>query len=68
MTGAELKATRKQIGISVEALGRALGYSGNANTVSVQIRRYETDARPIPPWIGRLVLMYGRYGIPKGLS
>lgn len=65
MTPADFKTIRNQLGLSVYDWGRALGYSGNDNTVGVQIRRYETGARPIPPWIGRLASMYGKHGIPK---
>ena len=65
MTGPELKAIRNRLGLSVYAFARALGYQGNDNTVGTQIRRYETNARPIPPWIERLAVCYGRYGIPR---
>lgn len=65
MTGEELKAIRRQLGLSTKELGRALGYTGADNTISVQIRRYESGARDIPPWIERLAVMYGRHGIPS---
>jgi transcriptional regulator with XRE-family HTH domain len=48
MTGAELKAIRQALGFTLSGFGRALGYSGNKNTLSVQIRRFESGARPIP--------------------
>lgn len=66
MTGTELKAIRTKLGLSVIQMGRALGYSGNDNTVSVQIRRYELGTREIPPWIARLALMFGAHGAPDG--
>jgi transcriptional regulator with XRE-family HTH domain len=63
MTPAEFKSIRKSLGLSTVAMGRALGYGGNDNTVSVQIRQYESGGRVIPPWIARLVAMYGRHGL-----
>ena len=65
MTGAELKRIRHRLGLSAIAWGRALGYLGEDATVSVTVRRYESDGRPIPPWIGRLAEMYARHGVPK---
>lgn len=48
-----------------KALGRALGYEGQDNTVSVSVRRYEAPhGRPIPPWIARLAIMFDRHGVP----
>lgn len=64
MTGAELKAIRKSLGLSVIQFARALGYAGNDNTASVQIRRYECGSRPIPPRVARLAEMYARHGVP----
>lgn len=68
MTGPELAAIRKHLGLGTVAFGRALGYRGNDNTVSVAIRLYESDGRPIPPWIANLAAMYGRFGIPADLK
>jgi transcriptional regulator with XRE-family HTH domain len=51
MTGAELKAIRQALRLTLSGFGTALGYRGNKNTRSVQIRRLESGARPIPPWI-----------------
>ena len=65
MTGPELRVIRKQLGLSVIQMGRALGYGGGDNTVSVQVRRWEGGQREIPPWIARLATMYGRHGVPK---
>ena len=64
MTGEELKVIRHGLGLSTTEFGRALGYAGELNTISVQIRRYESGAREIPPWIARLATMYARFGIP----
>jgi transcriptional regulator with XRE-family HTH domain len=63
MTGPELKAIRHKLGLSTVEMGRAIGYEGQDNTVSVTVRKYESGGRPIPPWIARLVHMYGKYGI-----
>jgi transcriptional regulator with XRE-family HTH domain len=64
MNGSELRSIRRSLGLTVRELGYAIGYRGNQNTVSVAIRLYEGDKRPIPPWIGRLAAMFGRYGVP----
>lgn len=65
MTGAELKAIRKQLGLSTTELGRAFGYEGSDVTASGTIRKYESDARPIPPWLARLAIMFAMHGVPK---
>jgi len=64
MIGADLKAIRKRLGLSTIQFARALGYQGEDNTVSVTVRRYESNAREIPPWIARLAEMFDRYGVP----
>lgn len=64
MTPAEFKSIRKDLGFSTAQWGRALGYQGTDNTVSVQVRRYESGRREIPPWIARLAEMLGRHGVP----
>jgi DNA-binding transcriptional regulator YiaG len=48
MTGAELKAIRQQLGLTLSGFGRALGYAGNKNTLSVAIRRFEAGTREVP--------------------
>lgn len=64
MSGAELKTIRNRLGLSAIQLGRAFGYVGGDNTVSVTIRRYESDERPLPPWLARLAVMFDRHGVP----
>jgi transcriptional regulator with XRE-family HTH domain len=64
MTGAELKAIRRELGLSTRELGAAFGYRGNENTRAVAIRQYENGDRPIPPWIARLAEMFSRHGVP----
>ena len=71
MTGAELRSIRKSLGLTLSQFGKALGYSGNKNTLSVQIRRFEKStgrepepkgARTIPEWIARLATSLQREG------
>jgi transcriptional regulator with XRE-family HTH domain len=64
MTPSEFRAIRKRLGLSTTAMGRALGYEGRDNSVSVTIRRYEAGMRPIPPAIAKLMTVYGRNGLP----
>jgi transcriptional regulator with XRE-family HTH domain len=45
MTGAELKAIRQALGLTLSGFGKALGYNGNKNTLSVAIRRFERGNR-----------------------
>ena len=63
MTGADLKAIRHKLKLSTTELGRALGYEGADNTVSVTVRRYESGMRPIPPVVAVLVGMFDRHGV-----
>lgn len=66
MTGPELYAIRKELGLTALQLGRAFGYEGSDNTVKVTMHRYEApNGRRIPPWIARLAQMYGKHGVPK---
>lgn len=51
MTPQQLKAIRRKLGLSVVDFGRALGYIGNDNSISVTVRRYESDRQDIPPRI-----------------
>jgi hypothetical protein len=64
MQGSELRSIRRSLGLTVRELGYAIGYRGNHNTVSVAIRLYEGDKKPIPLWIGLLASMFGRHGVP----
>lgn len=68
MTGAQFRSIRHKLGLSAKAFGRAIGYAGNDNTTSVVVRRYESNGRPIPPWIARLAYMYGLKGIPEDIE
>jgi transcriptional regulator with XRE-family HTH domain len=64
MTPSEFRAIRKRLGLSTIAMGRALGYAGRDNSVSVTIRRYESGMRPIPPTVAKLMIAYERNGLP----
>lgn len=64
MKASEMKRIRHHLGLSTLEMGRAIGYVGAENTVSVTIRRYESGQREIPPWIGRLLIMFERHGVP----
>lgn len=64
MSGEEMKALRRALGLSTIQLGRAFGYQGTDNTVSVTIRKYESDMRTIPPWLARLLIMFRQHGVP----
>ncbi|MBJ6986071.1 helix-turn-helix domain-containing protein [Devosia sp. MC521] len=66
MTGPELKQIRQRLGLSTTALGRAFGYAGGDVFTSGTIRKYESGQRPIPPWLGRLAIMFDRHGVPPG--
>jgi transcriptional regulator with XRE-family HTH domain len=59
-----MKAIRRSLGLTTLEFGTAIGYQGNYNTIGVQIRRYESGARTIPPWISRLAWYMERYGVP----
>ena len=43
MTGAELKAIRKELGLSALQLGLAIGYKGNPRTIRNQVRNLERN-------------------------
>lgn len=48
MTGNNLHVLRKRSGLGVIAFALALGYSGNRDTLSRKIRRYEKWDGPLP--------------------
>jgi len=64
MTPRQFAAIRKRLGLSAYAMGKALGYEGNRNTLQVGIRKYESGERELPPWIARLAEMYDAHGVP----
>jgi hypothetical protein len=50
MTGDEFRAVCFKLGLSALQWGQALGYAGTTHNIRNQIRRYEHEVRPIPPW------------------
>lgn len=54
MTSEEFAAIRKRTGLGVVDFGRALGYAGNMNTVSVLVRAYERGKKAVPPRIAEV--------------
>jgi transcriptional regulator with XRE-family HTH domain len=65
MTGEEFRRIREDLGLSTEKFGRALGYQGTYGIAARHIRRFESGARTLPPWIERLAAMYRRHGVPE---
>ena len=66
MTGAELKAIRKRLGLTTLAFGRALGYQGDDVSVAHAVRRFESSkGRKILPTMAKLIWMYGEFGVPE---
>ncbi len=65
VNGEDMKRIRHQVGLSTLELGRVFGYPGADNTVSFTIRRYESGQRPLPPWLGRFMLLLERHGVPE---
>jgi transcriptional regulator with XRE-family HTH domain len=63
MQGSQLKAIRRQLGLTTRELGAELGHEGSPNTISVTIRRYEAGMRPIPPVTAKLLLYMQRHGL-----
>lgn len=64
MTGTELKAIRRRLGLSTTELGRAFGYTGGDVSTSGTIRKYESEQRTMPPWLARLATMFDMNGVP----
>lgn len=60
MTGAELRAIRERLGLSLDAWGRALGYSGAH--VRQTMHAMESGARAVPVRTAMLARMIGERG------
>lgn len=65
MTGAQLRMCREKLGLGVVLFGRALGYHGEENSVSVHVRAMEADKRPIMEPVARLAIMMALHGAPS---
>lgn len=63
MTGPELAAIRKSLGLSTEELGRAI-YGTKGQSASVSVRRLEARHDSIPVTAARLVTMFAEHGVP----
>lgn len=63
MAGAEFRAIRKELGLTLYAWGLALGYEGNRNAVQASISRLEAS-EVVPERTARLARMLGDHGIP----
>ena len=55
MTGSYLAHCRQRLGLGVVAFGRALGFRGNSNTISVKMRRLEKSPSLSLPILNRLM-------------
>jgi transcriptional regulator with XRE-family HTH domain len=63
----KLKEIRTKLGLSTVQMGRAFGYSGTDVSVAVNVRKFESGGRTIPPAIARLARMYEKAGgVPEG--
>lgn len=62
MTEPDLKTIRHRLGLTVEQMARALGYTGDNS--ATQLRRYESGNRDAPEYIRRLALMFFWHGVP----
>lgn len=59
MKGNQFLSIREALGLSVNEMATAIGYTGEH--ASVTIREYERDAKPIPAYIARLVWLMHEY-------
>lgn len=64
MSAEDFAAARRLTGLGVVEFGRALGYRGDDNSVSVHVRRLERGARPVLEPIARLAAMFALHGVP----
>lgn len=66
MTGAELRAIRKQLlgGMAAEAFARLMGMELTGQAARNRISRLENEHVPVPETIARLAEMYRRHGVP----
>ncbi len=64
MSGTELKAIRRQLGLSLDEFAVELGYDGSPKNNRTTMRRFENGERPISPPVGRLAYMFSVFGLP----
>jgi transcriptional regulator with XRE-family HTH domain len=65
MTGSELRAIRRSLGLTAREMAAALGDQGNHNTRSVNQRQLERGFKPITTAKARLAWYMARYGVPE---
>lgn len=63
MTGPQFAEVRKRLGLTLEAFGRALGFSGSG--LAGRISDMEAGRRTITPTVGRLAEQFGLHGVPE---
>jgi hypothetical protein len=63
MTGPDLRAIREAQGLSLDKMGRALGYVGPH--VRGQMHRYETRPAPVPPRVELRLIEMGWWKPPS---
>lgn len=61
MDGQEMRRIRHKHGLTKHQWGLLMGYTGNENTNSSLVKRYEQGRRPIPLYIARLVFLLDQY-------
>lgn len=65
MTGAELKAIREALGLSLADWAYALGYRhASRDAARQQAYEMESGRKAITPQVARLAEMFRRYGVP----
>ena len=64
MSGTELKAIRRHLGLSLDEFAVELGYDGSPKNNRTTMRRFETGERPISPPVARLAYMFLIFGLP----
>lgn len=64
INGSQMKAIRLENHLTPREFAVALGYTGSRHTLTVQVNRFESDRRTIPPTIQRLTYMFGEHGVP----
>lgn len=55
MTGAEVVAARKELGLSRAQFGACIGYKGNSNTAHKQVWEMEKGIKPVTPARARAI-------------
>ena len=67
MLGEDLRAIRKQLGLSAYAWGQLLGFTGSRNSIQVTVSRLERGGYRIMPHTAMLAESYRVNGIPPNM-